>query len=166
MQRNVVLLSKTIVAQLFKLLTGLHHSCNFKFLSIGQHAYSNHRDDVAVITVKLFDQTLLADVEMLYITGKETVFASGVWDGAPLMDCTHPCLVALAAASHWKQHMHWPSHTGCNSTSGLFAVQLVICSLKSQATPLWECLAIGCSSCRMRSGTVGASMLSSAVTVA
>jgi hypothetical protein len=57
-------------------------------------------DEVAAITVKLFDQTLLADMEMLYI--KETVF--GVRDGAPLMDCTHPCLVALAAASHWPLH--------------------------------------------------------------
>jgi hypothetical protein len=94
MQRNVALLSKTILAQHFKLLTGFSHSCNFKSLSSGQHAYSNHSDEVAVITVKLFDQTLLADVEMLYI--KETVF--GVWDGAQLMDCTHPCLVALAAA--------------------------------------------------------------------
>jgi hypothetical protein len=52
--------------------------------------------------VKLFDQTLLADMGMLYI--KETVF--GVRDGAPLMDCTHPCLVALAAASHWPLHTH------------------------------------------------------------
>ena len=57
-------------------------------------------DEVAAITVKLFDQTLLADMEMLYIN--ETVF--GVRDGAPLMDCTHPCLVALAAASHWPLH--------------------------------------------------------------
>jgi hypothetical protein len=96
MQRNLVLLSKTIVEQHFKLLTGLRQSCNFKFLSgsRGQHAYSNHSDKVAEIMVKLFDQTLLADMEMLYI--KETVF--GVRDGAPLMDCTHPCLVALAAA--------------------------------------------------------------------
>jgi hypothetical protein len=52
--------------------------------------------------VKLFDQTLLADMEMLYI--KETVF--GVLDGAPLMNCTHPCLVALAASSHWPLHTH------------------------------------------------------------
>jgi hypothetical protein len=29
-------------------------------------------------------------------------------DGAPLMDCTHPCLVALAAASHWPLHSQWP----------------------------------------------------------
>jgi hypothetical protein len=87
-------LSKIIVAQHFKLRTGLRHSCNVKFLSSGQYAYRNHSDEVAAITVKLFDQTLLADVEMLYI--KETVF--GVLDGAPLMDCTHPCLVALAAA--------------------------------------------------------------------
>jgi hypothetical protein len=102
MQRNVVLLSKTIVAQHFKLLTGLHHSCNFKFLSSGQQENRNCRDEVAAITVKLFDQTLLANKEMIYI--KETVF--GVRDGAPLMDCTHPCLVALAAASHWPLHTH------------------------------------------------------------
>jgi hypothetical protein len=51
-------------------------------------------DKVAAITVKLFNQTLLADIEMLYI--KETVF--GVRDGEQLMDCMHPCLVALAAA--------------------------------------------------------------------
>ena len=43
MQRNVVLLSKTIVAQHFKLLTGLRHLCNFKFLSSGQHASHNCR---------------------------------------------------------------------------------------------------------------------------
>jgi hypothetical protein len=90
----VVRLSKTIVAQHFKLLTGLRLSCSFKFLSSGQHAYLNHHDEVAVIMVKLFNQTLLADVEMLYI--KETVF--GMLDGVPLMDSTHPCLVALAAA--------------------------------------------------------------------
>ena len=105
MQRNVVLLSKTIVAQHFKLLTGLLHFCNFKFLSIGQHAFrkcsagrscSDHGEAVR--------PTLLADMEMLYI--KETVF--GVLDGAPLMDCTHPfqCLVAQAAASHWLLHAH------------------------------------------------------------
>jgi hypothetical protein len=46
MQRNVVRLCKTIVVQHFKLLTGL---C--------PHA-------IAAITVKLFNQTLLADVEM------------------------------------------------------------------------------------------------------
>ena len=43
MQRNVVLLSKTIVAQHFKLLTGLLHLCNFKFLSSDQHASRNCR---------------------------------------------------------------------------------------------------------------------------
>jgi hypothetical protein len=59
-------------------------------------------DGVAAVTVKLFDQTMLADTEMLYI--KETVF--GVLDGEPLIDCTHPCLVALAAASHWPLHTH------------------------------------------------------------
>ena len=102
MQRNVVLLSKTIVAQHFKLLTGLRHSYNFrvKFLSSGQHTYSNHSNKVVAIIVKLYYQTLLADVEMLYI--KETVTVFGVLDGAPLMDCTQPCLVALAAALHWQ----------------------------------------------------------------
>jgi hypothetical protein len=55
---------------------------------------------VAHKIVNLFDQTLLADVEMLCI--KETVFC--VQDGAPLMDSTHPCLVTLAAALHWLQH--------------------------------------------------------------
>ena len=107
MQRNVVLLSKTIVAQHFKLLTV------FKLLTLQDHCGSAFQvahlvivapvsppDEVAAITVKLFDQTLLADMEMLYIN--ETVF--GVRDGAPLMDCTHPCLVALAAASHWPLH--------------------------------------------------------------
>ena len=45
--------------------------------------------------VTLFnDQAPPADVEMMYI--KETVF--GVRDGAPLMDCSHPCRAALAAA--------------------------------------------------------------------
>ncbi len=75
-----MLLSKTIVVQHFKLLTGLRHSCNFKFLSSGQLAYRNSRHKVVVITVKLFDQTLLADMEMLYI--KENVF--GEWDGDSL----------------------------------------------------------------------------------
>jgi hypothetical protein len=87
-------------SQHFKLLTGLRHSCNFKFLSRGQHAY--RRDEVVAITVKLFDQTLLADMEMLYT--KKSVF--GVREGAPLMDCTHPCLVALAVASHWPLRTH------------------------------------------------------------
>ena len=114
MQRNVVLLSKTIVAQHFKLLTV------FKLLTLQDHCGTAFQvahlvivapDKGAAITVKLFDQTLLADMEMFYI--KETVF--GVRDGAQLMDYTHPCLVALAAASHWPQQTHWPSHTGCNS---------------------------------------------------
>ena len=71
-----------------------------RFLRSGQHAYrSNHREtpgeSVAAIVVTLFnDQTPPADVEMLYI--KETVF--GMRDGAPLMDCSHPCITALAAA--------------------------------------------------------------------
>ena len=66
-----------------------------RFLRSGQHAYRNHRESVAAIVVTLFnDQTPPADVEMMYI--KETVF--GVRDGAPLMDRSHPCLAALAAA--------------------------------------------------------------------
>ena len=56
----------------------------------------------AAILVSLFEHTQQGDVEMLYI--KETVF--GVQDGAQLMDCTYPCLVSLAAASHWPLHMH------------------------------------------------------------
>ena len=66
-----------------------------RFLRSSQHAYRNHRERVAAIVVTLFnDQTPADDVEMLYI--KETVF--GVKDGAPLMDRSHPCLAALAAA--------------------------------------------------------------------
>jgi hypothetical protein len=86
MQRNVVLHSKTIVAQHFKLLTELLHSCNFKFLSSGHHAYCNSSDEVAAIMVKLFDQTLLADMEMIYI--KETVF--GVLNVAQLRTARTP----------------------------------------------------------------------------
>ena len=103
MQRNAVLLSKTIVAQHFKLLTGLRHLCNFKFLSIGQHASRNCHGRAGRSCSDHCEAgrpTLLADMEMLYI--KETVF--GVRDGAPLMDCTHPCLVALAAALNWPLH--------------------------------------------------------------
>jgi hypothetical protein len=99
MQRNVVLLSKTIG------ISSCSQDCTIYATSSFSPAASTHLvivapDEVAAITVKLFDQTLLADMEMFYI--KETVF--GVRDGAPLMDCTHPCLVALAAASHWPQH--------------------------------------------------------------
>jgi hypothetical protein len=127
MQRNVVRLSKTIVALHFKLLlTGLCHSCNFKFLSSGQQAYSNHRDEVAAIAVKLFDQTLLADVEMLYI--KETVF--GVRDGAPLMDCTHPCLVTLALPPHCGRSIQDATAPVCSTACDMF--------IKTQATPLWS----------------------------
>ena len=130
----MVLLSKTIVEQHFKLLTGLCHSCNFKFLSSGQHAYRNHpgRDEVAAITVQLFDQTLLADVEMLCI--KETVF--GLRDGAPLMDCTQPCLVALATTSHCRRRIRTGRHIQdatapvCSPACAIF--------IKTQATPLWS----------------------------
>ena len=60
-----------------------------------QHAYRNHCESVAAIVVTLFnDQTPPADAEMMYI--KETVF--GARDGASLMDRSHPCLAALAAA--------------------------------------------------------------------
>jgi hypothetical protein len=85
-----VRLSKTIV-QHFKLFTRLLLSCCF--LSSCQHAYRNHSYRIVVIVVKLFDQTLLVDVAMLYI--KETLF--GVQDGEPLMDSTHPDPVTLAA---------------------------------------------------------------------
>jgi hypothetical protein len=63
-----------------------------RFLRSGQHAYRFNRDSAAALVVSLFQQTPPDDVEMLYI--KETVF--GVRGGAPLMDSTHPCLVALA----------------------------------------------------------------------
>jgi hypothetical protein len=105
MQRNVVLLSKTIVAA-FQVA---HRIAPFMQLQVtsfspaaSTHPVNVTPDEVAAITVKLFDQTLLADMEMLYI--KETVFC--VRDAAPLMDCTHPCLVALAAASQWPLHTH------------------------------------------------------------
>jgi hypothetical protein len=75
------------VAPHFKLLTRLCLSCSF--LSSSQQAYSNHCNNVAAIVVKLFDQTLAADGEMLYI--KETVF--GALNGAPLMDNMHPSRV-------------------------------------------------------------------------
>jgi hypothetical protein len=94
-------------------------------------------DEVAAITVKLFDQTLLADMEMLYI--KETVF--GVRDGAPLMDCTHPCLVALAAASHWPQHRTGRCiRTDRRTQDATAPVCSPACDMffKTQATPLWS----------------------------
>jgi hypothetical protein len=141
----MVRFSKTIVEQHFKLLTGLRLSCSFKFLSSGQHTYSNCCDEVAAITVKLFDQTLLADVEMLHI--KETVF--GMRDGVPLMDPMHPCLVALAAASHW------PPHTGCNSTC-----------LQSSLSCAFKHKPLRCGVPGVWSGAAGASMRSNAVTVA
>jgi hypothetical protein len=65
------------------------------FLASCQHTYSSDSNKVAAIMVKLFDQTLTADVEMLYI--KAPVF--GVRDGAPLMDSTHPYPIALAASA-------------------------------------------------------------------
>ena len=134
MHRNAVLLSKTIVAQHFKLLTGLRHLLSYATSSFSPSA-STHLvivtvvpDEVAAITVKLFDQTLLADMEMLYM--KETVFC--VQDGAPLMDCTH---------------QHWPPHcTGrCIRTGrSIQAATAPVCSpacdmfIKTQATPLWS----------------------------
>jgi hypothetical protein len=102
---------------LWRSISSCSQDCSIYATSSFSPATSTHLvivapDEVAAITVKLFDQTLLADMEMLHIN--ETVF--GVRDGAPLMDCTHPCLVALAAASHWPLHTQWPSHTGCDST--------------------------------------------------
>ena len=103
-----------------------HRICSIYATSSFSPATSTHlvivapdAGEVAAITVKLFDQTLLADMEMLYM--KETVFC--VRDGAPLMDHTHPCLAAL---SDWPPHFTgsrirtgrriilW--HTGCYST--------------------------------------------------
>ena len=88
-----MLLSKTIVAQHFKLLTV------FKLLTLQDHCGAAFQvahlviiapvsppDEVAAITVKLFDQTLLADMEMIYI--KETVF--GVLDVAQLRTARTP----------------------------------------------------------------------------
>ncbi len=122
MLRNFVRLSMTIAAPHFKLLTRLRLSS--RFLTSGQHKYSKHRDKIAATEVKLFDQTLPADVEMHYT--KESVFG-----------------VFLLCTDHRSVHLN-TSHS--------------VSSLK--------CFAIGCSSCSMRSGAVGASMLSSAVTVA
>ena len=90
---------------LWRSISSCSQDCSIYATSSFSPATSTHLvivapDEVAAITVKLFDQTLLADMEMLYIN--ETVF--GVRDGAQLMDCTHPCLVALAAASHWPLH--------------------------------------------------------------
>jgi hypothetical protein len=83
----------------FKLLTRLYLSCHF--LASGQHTCRNHHDKVAAIVVKLFDQTLPAYVEMLYI--KETVFGAlvfGVPDRRLWTARTH-------IPSHWLPH-----HTG------------------------------------------------------
>jgi hypothetical protein len=90
---------------LWRSISSCSQDCSIYATSSFSPATSTHLvivapDEVAAITVKLFDQTLLADMEMLYIN--ETV--SCVRDGAPLMDCTHPCLVELAAALHWPLH--------------------------------------------------------------
>jgi hypothetical protein len=95
--------------QLWQSISSCSQDCAIHATSSFSSAASTHtvitatNTEVSAITVQLFDQTLLADVEMLCI--KETV--SGVGDGALLIDCMHPCLVALAAASHWPQHTHW-----------------------------------------------------------
>ena len=75
MPRNVVQLSKTIVAPHFKLLTRLRLSCSF--LSSGQHAYSNHSDEVAAIVVKLFDQIGLGHCRLMWrcLTSKKQCLA-------------------------------------------------------------------------------------------
>ena len=52
---------------------------------------------VAAIVLKLFDQTPQADVEVVQVHQRNRVWRV-VRDGAPLMDSTHPYLVALAAA--------------------------------------------------------------------
>jgi hypothetical protein len=63
-----------------------------RFLRSGR-TYRFHSDSAAALVASLFQQTPPDGVKMLYI--KEIVF--GVRGGAPLMDRTHPCLVALAA---------------------------------------------------------------------
>jgi hypothetical protein len=102
--------------------------------------YSNHRDKVAAIVV---NQTQLADVEMLYIN--KTVF--GVLDEVQLMDSMSPCLVALAATSHWQQHKHLllMQHCllYCNSTCLDSEA-----AIKAQATQFWSvqgAAAVACS---------------------
>jgi hypothetical protein len=75
MQRNAVLLSKTIGHS----ISSCSQDCTIYATSSFSPSASMHLvivtvapDEVAAITVKLFDQTLLADMEMLYI--KETIF--------------------------------------------------------------------------------------------
>ncbi len=84
---NVVLLSKTIMAPHFKLLTRLR-SCSTRHCRLMWRCFAS----------------------------KKQCLESRVRNGAQLMDSTLPCLVARAAASRWQLCMHWPSHTGCNST--------------------------------------------------
>jgi hypothetical protein len=94
-------------------------------------------DEVAAITVKLFDQTLLADMEMLYIN--ETVF--GVLDGAPLMDCTHPATLSrrtgssialVAACLCIYRRIQDATAPVCSPACDMF--------IKTQVTPLWSAL--------------------------
>ena len=125
-----MLLSKTIVAQHFKLLTGLCHSCNFKFLSSCQHAYRNCSDEVAAITVKLFDQTQLADI-CFYI--KKPYFAC--WMERRLWTARTP------VSSHWPPHRTGRSiRTGRRIQDATAPVCSPACDMfiKTQATPLWS----------------------------
>ena len=89
-----------------------------------------------------------------------------------------PCLACGMERRLWTARnpvsSHWPPHRTAAAYAlavtyrmqqHLFAVQPVICSLNTSHSVV-ECQAIGCSSCSMWSGAVGASMRSIAVTVA
>ena len=105
---------------------------SYRFLCSGQHTYSNNSDKLenAVIVV-----TLPAGVEMLSSLHQRTMFGDeiGVRDGAPLMDRTHPCLVALAAASHWPPHMRM-----CSTCFKFGSDPCVIFALNKQPTQYWN----------------------------
>ena len=105
---------------------------SYRFLCSGQHTYSNNSDKLenAVIVV-----TLPAGVEMLSSLHQRSMFGDeiGVRDGAPLMDRTHPCLVALAAASHWPPHMRM-----CSTCFKYGSDPGVIFALNKQPTQYWN----------------------------
>ena len=72
-------------------------------------------------------------------------------------------------SSHWPPHMHQPPRT--RMRQHLLQVRQwsrLACDMciKNTVHKFLECSAIGCNSCSTRSGAVGASMRSSAVTVA
>ena len=133
---------------LWRSISSCSQDCSIYATSSFSPATSTHLvivapDEVAAITVKLFDQTLLADMEMLYIN--ETVF--GVRDGAPLMvacGMERRLWIALTPVSS-----HWPPHrTGrCimirsdrriqDATAPVYSPACDM-FIKTQATPLWS----------------------------